>query len=87
MLLVEDAIVAGGVAVTVRPQERNQVDAAHHRVVLTRPVARHQLDLPGVGLVQGRVVYDKDALVQADLAARPRPTASRRQAPADAATG
>jgi hypothetical protein len=66
--LVEDAIVSGDVAVAARPQERNQVDAAHHRVVLARPVAHHRLHLLRVGLVQGRVVYDKDALAQADLA-------------------
>ena len=59
--------------VAVRPQERNQVDAAHHRVVLARPVAHNQLDLLRIGLVQGRVVYDKDASGQADLSARLRP--------------
>lgn len=46
---------------------RTQVDAADHRVVFTRPMARHQLDLLRIGLIQGRVVYDKDALAQADL--------------------
>jgi hypothetical protein len=70
LLLVKDAIVAGGVAVTVRPQQRNQVDAAHHPMMFTRPVARHQLDLLRIRLIQGRVVYDKDALAQAHLAAR-----------------
>ena len=68
--LVKDAVIDGDVAVAVRPQQRNQVDAAHHRVMLARPVAHHQLHLPGVGLVQSRVVYDKDASAQADLAAR-----------------
>lgn len=66
-LLVEDPVVHGDVAVAVRPEQRNQVDAAHHGVVLARPMARHQLDLLRVGLVQGRVVYDKDASGQADL--------------------
>src|SRR2546423_8254369 len=69
LLLVKDAVINGHVAVAVRPQKRNQVDAAHHRVVLARPVARHQLDLPRIGLVQSRVVYDKDASAQADLGA------------------
>src|ERR1043166_8244775 len=70
LLLVEEAIINGHVPVAVRPQKRNEVDAAHDRVVLTRPVARHQLDLLRIRLIQGRVVYDKDALAQADLAHR-----------------
>src|SRR5215204_6257946 len=73
LLLVEDAVIDRHMPVAVCPQQRNQVDAAHHRVVLARPVARHQLDLLGVGLVQSRVVYDQDALAQADLRARFRP--------------
>src|SRR5215216_6811625 len=70
LLLVEDAVVNGDVAVAVRPQQRNQVDAAHHRVMFTRPVARHQFDLAGVRLIQGRVVYDQNALAQTHLTAR-----------------
>ena len=66
-LLVEDAVIDGDVAVAVGPQQSNQVDAAHHGVVLARPVARDEFHLAGVGLVQGRVVYDKYSLAQADL--------------------
>src|SRR5205085_5286180 len=61
LLLVEDAVVNGDMPVAVRPQQRNPVDAADHLVVFARPIARHQLDLLRVGLVQSRVVYDQDA--------------------------
>ena len=67
-LLVKDAIVAGHMPVAISPQQSKQVDARNHRVVFTRPVARHQPDLLRLGLVQSRVVYDKETLVQADLA-------------------
>ena len=43
------------------------VDALHHGVVLAGPVAGDQLDGLGVGLVEGRVVDDEDAVVAADV--------------------
>src|SRR5213075_182532 len=67
---VKDAIVNRDVTVAVSPQQSDKIDAAHHRMMLARPMARDQFDLPGVRLVQGRVVYDKDASAQAHLALR-----------------
>ena len=55
--------------VALRPQHGNQVDAGNQAVMFVRPVAHRQLHLLRIGLVQGRVVYDQDALGQADLAA------------------
>jgi hypothetical protein len=66
-LLIKDAIVTRHMPVAVRPQQRNQVDAADNRMVLARPVAHNQLDLLRLGLVQSRVVDEQDALAQADL--------------------
>ena len=40
------------------------------RVVLARPVAADQVDLPGVGLVQGGVVEDQDAAVDVNQGSR-----------------
>jgi hypothetical protein len=57
LLLIKDAAVNGDVPVAIRPQKRNQV----HHVVLARPMARDKFHLAGVGLIQCRVVYDKDA--------------------------
>ena len=67
MGLVVDPVVAGDVAVAVGPQQGQQVDALDDAVVLARPVPADQVDLAGVGLVQGGVVEDQDAVVEADL--------------------
>lgn len=39
----------------------------HHGVVLAGPVAGDELDRLGVGLVEGRVIDDEDAVVEADV--------------------
>ena len=70
LLLVKDAVVTRYMAVAVSPQQRDEVDAADHRMVFARPVALNQLHLLGKGFVQSRVVYDKDALGQTHLAVR-----------------
>jgi hypothetical protein len=66
---VVEAVVTGDVAVAVSPQQGQQVDALDGAVVLARPVPADQAHLPGVGLVQGGVVQDQDALVELDLGA------------------
>jgi hypothetical protein len=68
LLLVKDAVINRHMAVAISPQKSNQVDAADNRMVLARPVARHKFHLAGIRLIQGRVVYDKDTLVQSHLA-------------------
>src|SRR2546421_4702457 len=73
LLLVKDAVVTRHMTVAISPQKRNQVDARDHSMMFARPVARNQLHLPSIRLVQSRVVYDKDTLVQADLALGFRP--------------
>ncbi len=55
--LVIHAEVAGDPGCTLGPEQRNQVDALHHAVMLATPMPRHQLDLPRLGLVQGGVVH------------------------------
>src|SRR3982750_555668 len=45
LLLVKDAVVTWNMTVAVSPQQSDKVDAAHHLVMLTRPMARDQFDL------------------------------------------
>jgi hypothetical protein len=59
LTFIVEAIVAGPMALALSPQERDEVDAMHHLLVLARPVARHHLQLFGIPLVQGSVVYDE----------------------------
>ena len=46
-----------------------EVDAADGAAVLARPVPADQVHLPGVGLVQGGVVQDQDAVAGPDVGA------------------
>ena len=65
--LVVHAVVARHVAVAVGPEQGHQVDPLDHGVVLAGPVAGDELDGLGVRLVEGRVVDDEDAVVEADV--------------------
>ena len=58
--LVIHAEVAGGPGLAVGPEQRNQVDALHHTVMLATPVPRHPLDLTRIGLVQSGVVHHQN---------------------------
>ncbi len=58
--LVIHAKVAGDPGCTLGPEQRYQVDARHHAVMLATPMPRHPLDLPRIGLVQGGVVHHQD---------------------------
>jgi hypothetical protein len=58
----EDAVIDRDLAVSIGPQESDQVDAQDDLMMLPRPVTDHQLDVLGMRLVEGRVVDDEDAL-------------------------
>src|SRR5205085_7107119 len=73
LLLVKNAIVNRDVTITISPEQSNKVDAGNNPVMLARPMANNQLHLPGIWLVQSRVVYDQNTLVQAYLALGFRP--------------
>lgn len=62
-----EAIVARQIALTVGPQQCQQVDATHHCLILARPVMRHQGHFLGIRLVQRRVVEHQHPLGFVDL--------------------
>lgn len=64
---VIESVVARDVAVAIRPQQGHEVNAAHHRMMFTRPVTGDQLDLASKGLIQSRVVKNEDAIAQINL--------------------
>ena len=64
--LVIHAEIAGDPGLALGPEQRYQVDALHHAVMLATPVPRHQLDLPRIGLVQGGVVHHQDPALARD---------------------
>src|SRR5207245_2678639 len=57
--LAEEAVIAGDPPVTVAPEQGDQVDPADDLLLLARPVAGDQADVPGAALVQGRVIDDE----------------------------
>jgi hypothetical protein len=73
-------------AVAIGPQQGDQIDPPDWLLVLARPVAGDQPDVPGAALVEGRVVDDQRAFGLRP-AARPRARAPRGRAPAATAGG
>jgi len=59
--LVKQAIVAGDGVCTITPQERHQIDALDHAMMLARPVPMHQFAALRVRFVEGGVVGDQQA--------------------------
>jgi len=55
------------VAVSVGPEEGDQVDPPDDGVMLARPVMGDQLDGLGIGLIEGRVVNDENPGGEPDL--------------------
>lgn len=71
--LVIQAIVHRYVAITLRPQQRQQVDAFHHRMVFARPMPLYPFDFLGIRFVQRRIIRHQDPAASRDLP----PAASR----------
>jgi len=65
--LVVDSIIARYMTVAIAPQQSDEIDAANHILMLTRPVTADQFNLAGVRLVQSRIIKDEDARVNRDL--------------------
>src|SRR5205085_7067244 len=58
---VIESVVARDMAISIRPQQGHEIDALHDTMMFARPVAGDQLNLASKGLIQSRVIKDKDA--------------------------
>ena len=68
--LVIDAEVAGNASEAVRPDHTYEIDAQDHPVMFAAPMARHQFDPLGIGLVQGGIVQSQHAALKGDQSLR-----------------
>ncbi len=64
---IVEAVVAGDASIAITPQQRYEIDAADHAVMLARPVPPDKFDGTCVGLVQRRIINDEHPCVQGNL--------------------
>ena len=65
--LVVEPVIDRNVAIPIRPQQRDQVDALDHGMVLARPMPTHPFDFPGIRFIQRRIIHHQDTATAGNL--------------------
>jgi hypothetical protein len=62
---VAEAAIYGQLGPAIRPEQGDEADAPHNALVFAAPMPMHQFHVPGMGFVQGTVVYDEQSRLEA----------------------
>ena len=65
--LVVEPVIDRNMAIPIRPQQRDPVDALDHGMVLARPMPAHPFDFPGIRFIQRRIIRHQDTATAGNL--------------------